>query len=43
MQGNHRAAAQGSNEGELVSQLHMALQHARAIGSIKKLRYPLKN
>jgi hypothetical protein len=43
MQGNHRAAAQGSNEGELVSQIHMALQHARPIGSIKKLRYPLKN
>ena len=36
LQGNNRAATQGSNQSKLMSQIPMVLQLARAVGGIKK-------
>src|SRR5262249_24109398 len=43
LQGEHRSAAKGGNEGELTGQIPMALQVARTTGSTEELCQLLKN
>jgi hypothetical protein len=37
LQGNHGSAAEGGNEGELIGQIHMALQLVPAVAGMEKL------
>jgi len=43
LQGEHRSAAEGGNEGELMDQIPMALQGAPTAGSSEELCQLLKN
>jgi hypothetical protein len=43
LQGEHRSAAKGSNEGELMGQIPMAMQGAPTAGSTQELCQLRKN